>query len=531
MNRSRNLLQEDWVTGIGWLGRIGIVLLVTWSCVLLDSGPVDYGMVPGVSPGKFIIRGSFGPYSTLANQGYESRNVISPIIPHSYDAIVSPRFIGVQFVGDNTQSLATDHLRLKVSGRWGAVTTGSLRYMSDGFVGVRLVKALPPGPYTVRFTAPGFQTPVSVWTIRVTPWSASEWEKLRPYEAAIGQTSYLNALNILRSRLGEPAVIWSRSLALAAAAHARYVHKNGYQSPSFHVEDPSKPAFSGFSPWDRDMAFGWQSPLDGEVGIEWTQSAAPVTVIQNLTDTVFHRLSILSPNVVAAGAGQAAGPKGAVVMDLGFGYRPTLPLAVAYPAPGQSGVSTGWIDIENPDPVAGGFSHQFGYPITVDFPTVARLSDVHALLITGNSPVSADIDAPGVHGMAWNQLGIVPSHILRPDTRYDVSVQARARFNNQKEGMVHLRWHFTTGGSDQSVAVDVTGHNKLTVSVVKAGNGAPVQNEAVQIFADSPKTMPVALALGVTNSAGLMTCHLPRPSSGEIVEAVTGSGNSTQFWW
>ena len=153
-------------------------------------------MMPQISPENFKIPGALGPYSTFANHGYESLNMISPVIPQPYDAVAPPGFLGVQFVRDSPRNLALDHFRLTVSDPKGKVATGKIIYTANGFVGVRPIRELVVGSYRVRFVAPGFQTPVSVWQIRVKRWKRNKWKKLRPYEANASKPSYL--LNFLR---------------------------------------------------------------------------------------------------------------------------------------------------------------------------------------------------------------------------------------------------------------------------------------------------------------------------------------------
>ena len=519
------------MSGTFRIGKVMVLLLLACAGTLLDGRVTNFTIpfqVDGISSVPYT---SFGPYSTRINDGYESENIISPVIPNSYQTFRSPHHVGVQFIGDNPKKLKSDHFQLQLTGPQGVVKTGPLSYESSGFVGVPVSGTLAPGQYIVRFLTPGFQTAVSTWRIEVNPWSASQIRDLGSYLGTRLQGAYLSALNTVRSRLYESDVKWSQSLAYAAAAHARYLQRNGYHQPSFHLEQPSKPGFSGSDPWNRDMSFGWSSPLDGEVGIEWSVPVAPLTVIQNLIDTVYHRLSILSPNAVAIGTGDSTGPSGAVVMDLGFGYRSALPLAVVYPAANQQGISTGWVDIESPDPVPGGFSRQFGYPITVDFPTVQQLADVKTQLTMGHTVVPTATDLPGFHNMASNQLGIVPSSVLRPNTHYSVSVTADALFNNDHRRRVHLQWHFATGGSDQSVAVEPLSAVRLLVSVVKAGSGVPIAGEALRIYRSRPSSRAVVVGSGVTNDKGLVICRMPRALTRQIFQVVTASGNSAQFWW
>ncbi len=476
----------------------------------------------------------FGPESTQANRGYESANVISPVVPSSYTAYVSPRNIGLQFLGDAPAHLRRDGLRVSVSGPHGTDVHGPAVVGADGFAGLNLTRPLAPGVYTVRLASPGFARNATTWQLQVRPLSHGRMASIRKAVARSTRSEYLQTLNAQRSNLGEHAVHWNNSLALAAAAQAVYLWRNGYGAPSFHVESRGRADFTGTTPWARDMSFGWKSTLDGEVGIEWSQPLPAVAVVQDLIDTVYHRLSMLSPNVLAVGAGESTGATGAVVMDLGYGYRPDLPYAITYPASGQVGVPTGWTDMESPDPVPGGFSHSFGYPITVDFPTVQALSHVTVHLLLRGHVVPITEDLPGAGSMATNQMGIVPRRALQPRATYTVEVAAQAAMNNgQSSQPVRLRWDFTTGASARSVAVDPQSGRRVAVSVVMAGSGAAVPRDPVRIYEISAGSRSKLVGSGQTNSQGIAQCLVDRQAhvAKQLYEAVAGGGTSMEFWW
>lgn len=469
----------------------------------------------------------FGPYSTAANNGYEGPNDITPVVPSSYVSRVSPLVIGVQFIGDSPADLRRDGFALSIAGPKGRPRSLRLTYFPTGLVGYRPVRALAPGRYEVTFTTPGFVSSQSRWQIDVTSSGPADLPT-----ATAGDQRALSALNAYRGVLGEDPVWFSRRLAEAAIKHADYLAQNGYQAPSFHEESARYPGFTGSTPWARDMTFGWPSPLDGEVGIERPSPIPDLAVVQDLVDTVYHRLSLLSPNLLAEGEGAANGRTGAVVMDLGFGYRPNLPLAIVYPRPGQTGVPVSWLDLESPDPVPGGANKVFGYPITVDFPTVSRLTDVRVALYRDNIRVPAVVDWPGRGAMAPNQLALVPEASLWPDTIYSVEVLAEAAFNDGQTLPVALRWLFATGGGNRSVAAAPGPGGRLAVSVVQAGSGQPAGQVVVRLLYRSERRGWVRAAEGVTDAQGLYTfSRVRRPPGVRRYEVLTDSGNATVFWW
>lgn len=495
------------------------------------------GLASGIAPNTLtapisgywpihLVPSLFGPYSTLQNFGYESGNQISPIIPTSYTAWRSPRILGVQFVGDAPTNLRADRFSLSVTGPGGTIRGLAVHFSSTGFVGWSIPR-LSPGTYHVTFHTPLFKQTQSSWTLTIlkpkTPWVSVQ-------ETTNDQIS-LDTINAYRSVLEEPPVTWSTSLADAAETHAGYLKVNGYSAPSFHMETQGRKGFSGRTPWARDLRFGWRSVLDGEVGIEWASPIPPVQVVQDLIDTVFHRLSLLSGNLLASGEGTSVGKTGAVVMDLGFGYNPELPLAIAYPRPGQSGVPISWVDLESPNPVPHGFGLRYGYPLTVDFPTIQHLKAVRFGLFLGHQTVPAYPVPPGVNSMSDNQIGMVPKRPLFPNTVYTVSVQGNAVFNSGALKPIDLQWSFQTGGGSESLAAAPVSSHKVLVSVVRAGGGNPMIDTAVRLYRVIAQGRLKLEATGHTNRRGMWEAARMSVRKHALYEVSSATGNSQQFWW
>lgn len=466
-----------------------------------------------------------GPYSTVDNFGYESSSQISPIIPTSYSAWRSPTRLGIQFVGDAPGNLRSDQFSLSVVGPGGKIRGLKVQYSSTGFVGWA-IPPLAPGTYHITFFTPLFQRSKSVWTLHLvkpkTPIATSR-------ETASDRIS-LDTLNAYRALLDESPVTWSNALADAAAAHAQYVKTNGYSAPSFHMEASGRQGYSGVTPWARDLRFGWQSVLDGEVGIESSGLLPPVTVVQDLVDTVFHRLSLLSANLIASGEGSSTGNTGAVVMDLGYGYNPKLPLGIVYPRPGQTGIPISWVDLESPDPVPSGFGHRYGYPITLDFPTAQSVKSLNFGLFLGKHPVPVYKDHPGTNSLSDNQMGMVPKSPLFPNTVYTVSAQGKVLFNSGAVKPLNLHWSFQTGDGSESLAAAPVSPRQVVVSVVRAGSGTPLVDTRVRLYRVGASGRLWLQTMGHTNQHGVW--EATRTTTQRALYQVTSStGNSQQFWW
>lgn len=458
----------------------------------------------------------FGPYRTASHHGYEGADTLSPMTTGSYTAIRRPKRVGVQFLADAPQTLRHAGLVLQLGDPAGPLPARPAVVSALDLWSRRPVRGAPA--ISAAFLAPRFGLPPTRWQIRDT----------QNPPAARAEDSYgakaRRVLNAYRALVGERPATYDPSLAAAALAHAAYLAQNGYHAPSFHFEQAGRPGFTGTSPWTRDTAFGWPSPLAGEVGIEWTTPIPAAAAVASLIDTVYHRLNLLSANLYRVGEGQARGATGAVVMDLGYGYASDLPAAVVYPYPGQVGVATAWRDLEDPDPVPNGFGARFGYPVTVDVPTAATLSAVRMRMDEGGASVTLMLDPPGTKDLDPNQAGAVPTLPLAPDAVYTVRFRAVATYQDGTRAPLRLTWRFATGGSDASVTA-VPERGAVHLLIARAGSGTPAAKMPVEVVR-TRGTGRTEVSAGTTNRAGMVTLKVPRP--GRYL-AITGTGNAMAF--
>lgn len=456
-------------------------------------------------------KGSLGPFSTQDNHGYESADQISPVVPKSYHAKRSPHLYAVQFIADSPKNLGRDDLAIRLASAGRPWPKRSLIFTAHGLAGYP-VRSMTKSSVKAEFVAPLFDRPPSPWQVKVDDVRPS----LPPISAYDRLT--LQSLDAYRRLAGQGSLQYDQELALAAKAHARYLAENGYDAPSFHDEQRGRKDYTGAKPWDRDMAFGWPSELAGEVGIEWNQRMEPPIVIQNLIDTVYHRLDLLSDNLYREGQGTSLGRSGAMVMDLGFGYAKDLPRTVRYPYPGQVGVPIFWTDLESPDPMPGGFGKVYGYPITMDMPTAARMQGVSFSLLEGQRPLPAHVDRPNQGDMDANQAALVPYLPLPPDTVLTVRFSAEVVFQDGKEAAVHLSWQFATGGGAVSVTAIPQGGHRVRVAVASTGQGVALAGERVRIYRGR-----AMVASARTNRQGWADLNLPRGTGWYLAKTATGN--------
>lgn len=509
--RARNLRRSRILAGtllaafLGWFG-----------------GPTASSTIPPLGLGRHPAHFQTGPSSTRANHGYATGDRIASIPVESYVLSAEPKAIGLQFLGASQSYLAKQGLSLTAITPNGRHLSLPLTITPTGFVGYQVHHPLQPGPWTFQLHSLQYgRTPR--WTVHVQPVL-----KL-PRPTSAGRAA-LETLNALRLTLHLHSVVWSRRLALAAIYHARYVATYGYQDPSFHVERPG-PLYFGTKPWDRDLRAGWPDASTGEVGVAGPRPVSGPLFIAALTNTVYHRLGLLSPNALAAGSAADLGSKdSATIMDIGYGYRSDLPLAVAFPPPGAQGVATAWTDNESPDPVPGGQGRRYGYPVTLDCPTIHSLGEATIQLTRGKKVVSAYVDAPGVGDMGPNQIGLVPKSPLEPFSTYRVSVVSdNVTYNNGLLGSLDEWWQFRTGGAAESVYLVPQGTRLMAVLAVPGQlNSLPGTRVAITIRHHSQAFHRTAI-IGPTGAARVTLPHIT-PGLW-IATAVTDTGNQGRVTW
>lgn len=493
-----------------------------WPALLAVVGGLGGSAAPAAIPPlswvAYLGHYQAGPDSTVANHGYAPPEDVESIPVQSYTASVQPKAIGVQFLDASARELKRQHLVMTMKTAQGRTQRVPVEVSRTGFVGYRPPHPLAPGRYTFRVGSLQLGYTPS-WTVTIDP------TLTLPAPSADGLEA-LALLNQVRAGLGLNPAVWSANLALAAGRHAQYVAHWGYNHPSFHVEKKG-PLYFGTYPWDRDLRAGWMDASTGEVGIASSRPVAGPEFVAALLDTVYHRLGLLSANLTAVGMQRAQGAMDdAAMMDTAYGYRQDLPLAIAFPPAGAVGVPTDWYDNEDPDPVPNGQGGLYGYPITLDCPTVSSLGAVAMELVQGGVVVPTYMDRPGQGDMQPNQVALVPKSPLKADATYEVAVVSQnVRFNDGSLGVLDERWTFTTGGS-QSVYAAVFGR-RVMAAVDTPGGVSPAHSTTVTvIFRRGARSVRVAVRVG---PSGVGWAALPALGRGVwTLLAVTPSGNQSR---
>jgi uncharacterized protein YkwD len=240
-------------------------------------------------------------------------------------------------------------------------------------------------------------------------------------------------VNTIRRLAGLQPVELDESLSRACRLHAQYLVTNRAdpkaQGLSAHTEVQELPGYTAEGQkvaGTSDISWG----LDvGEVVDRWMAS-------------LYHRIPFLRPSLKRIGLGYEGN---IVVADVVSGIvRLNLNLdSVAYPADGQSDVPTEF-GVEIPDPLPKDAPRKAGYPITLHFPFVTKITDVEAELSdSAGGQVEfhlSDPERPATSFPQQNTVCLIPIKPLAANTTYKVSIKA-----NADGSVVRKSWSFVTG--------------------------------------------------------------------------------------
>ena len=185
---------------------------------------------------------------------------------------------------------------------------------------------------------------------------------------------------------------------------------------------------------DASIAFGYPNQRIGE---DITHSGAPDTAVAEWVNSVFHRFSILRPDLRVIGYGEAnVGSVAIEDMEFGFAVATNAP-PVLYPGAGQTQVPAIFVDNELPDPVPHGDPRTTGYPVTVTFSEADRVS-MHSFTLAGpgGQALAAYLLAPSAS--TENSASLLPVAPLVPGALYTARISATV------DGSPYVRsWTFT----------------------------------------------------------------------------------------
>lgn len=237
-------------------------------------------------------------------------------------------------------------------------------------------------------------------------------------------------INAVRGLAGLDTVDLDEALSRACRLHAQYLVTNRThakaQGLGAHVELEELPGYTAEGAKAANSSnIYWGSDITRSVDL-WMAG-------------LYHRIPFLRPNLKRIGLGYEAE---VVVLDVISGVGGLDLASVAYPADGQANVPTeSWGD--TPDPLPKDASRPVGYPITLQFPLVAKVAGVEAELIdSGGAKIEfhlSDPERPATDFPQQSTICLIPTKPLAANTSYKVSIKA-----NVDGREVRKNWSFIT---------------------------------------------------------------------------------------
>jgi uncharacterized protein YkwD len=291
-------------------------------------------------------------------------------------------------------------------------------------------KPLEAGSYKVscKVVVDDFLPVTKAWSFSIAPGAITAVP-----QPNASQVRSVQVLNGIRARIGLPAMEIDPRLCAAALAHTNYLDQNNLTG---HYQRPGDPGFIGNTPAQRLDAFGYS---DGSwEGVD-SGSDTPEQSLRRLFNAPYHRLPFLQPGTMSVGAGFAIDH-----MTVEFGMSSATGTQVS-PAPQERNVPLSWHGPERPDPLAvHGLSGVVGYPIVF-----ARFSPKAEKIVVQKATLTTALgeSVPFVMNTPANDehldfaAFIIPRKPLKPNTGYQVSVEARTASGKD----ISTSWLFVTG--------------------------------------------------------------------------------------
>ena len=243
--------------------------------------------------------------------------------------------------------------------------------------------------------------------------------------ASEAQRIALERTNWYRQNVGVPLVDMDVAINQAAQAHADYyaLHSGAYAAGSVpggaHSESAALPeGFTGENFGDRLNAAGYQGAPGFEV---MAFLGDPVAAVDGWVETVYHRIPFVSPDMVDAGYGGAAGVD---VMDFGRSGYSDKDLVVVYPWPGQVDLPASWGGNEAPQPPPPSSGYPSGTVITLTTAGGSSLTlDLHQLLDASGNEVAHVWLERGSNGFLSETWAMYAEQPLQKGSTYTVHVE------------------------------------------------------------------------------------------------------------
>lgn len=260
-----------------------------------------------------------------------------------------------------------------------------------------------------------------------------------PAGAPAAAVTAINVENTARVAMGIPCATLVLSLCTSAQNHCNYyatnVSSTTCKAASAHDEISGCPQFTGVDPGAREKAAGYS-------GSGWSECIAfvgdPANSVQQLIDTVYHRIPMLSPWWRDFGYGNATGCD---TIDFGPGAATDKTITAVYPYDGQTGVPLSFNGAyEGPTPPAPSTGWPSGYPVTLYGKGITVTA--HQIVVDGTTTPLVHVWIDGDATTGADAKVLYTEAPLAANTTYRVTIDG-----STAAGSVHFEWTFTTGAA------------------------------------------------------------------------------------
>ncbi|MEI8282313.1 MAG: CAP domain-containing protein [Armatimonadota bacterium] len=289
---------------------------------------------------------------------------------------------------------------------------------------------MPPGTYSVvaKVKVDDWAKFDKKWTVTIRPDAVQNQDEI-PADAK----HVLGIFNQIRSEHGFGPIRFDPCFNLAATAHTNYLTLN---KEGGHNEDPANPGYTGMGAADRVGLFG-------HVGSSWEVVSTGATCYQDgiigLWDAPYHRISMMKPGLVIAGASYKDGN---LTVD---GDGMTMDGMFVSPPVSGLNIAPSWENNESPNPTRSfaGAEHVLGYPVvaTIYGDKVKTISIVSASFATASGKEIERYElSPENDEHLKNSVILIPKKPLESGKTYSVNLKLK-----DNTGAVYTKaWKFTT---------------------------------------------------------------------------------------
>jgi len=316
---------------------------------------------------------------------------------------------------------------------------------------------------------PPVVTPPMVTPPVVTPGELQTTVSTLTYAQGSPEFALLTSYNDFRSKLGLGLLAQNPLLDTAASNHLHYVLTNDinnggtvnmaaintkYKRPQFHIEDSTKPLYTGDQEIDRALHAGYLGAYIGEEGA-FGGNQGILAAFNSLVATVYHRAGLMYQFPREIGVSVGSDVSQTAVIELGYQTGAKIQSNASdylgtYPADKQAAVPL-HAGVETPNPFPDLSTANADFPTKTSFPICVTIKEGLTLKVGSFTVIEAGQATPLDVRLMTNAND--PNGYLASNTAFIIGkspFKAKTVYNVSFSGTVgataiNKAWSFTTG--------------------------------------------------------------------------------------